>query len=111
VYTEGEPDSSASRFRVATSDLADLAWSPDSKLIAVWDSPLTHKVGIYKRDGSCVGNIEGYEGALGIRCVRWSPDSQLLAIGSFDQVQPSPPTLLDCTVPPSSATLLASRCS
>ena len=86
VYTEGEADSSAVRFRAGTSDLADMAWSPDSKLIAVWDSPLAYRVAVYQREGGCVGTYEAYDGALGIRCVQWSPDSQLLAIGSYDQV-------------------------
>jgi WD40 repeat protein len=87
IYTEGEPDSSATRIRSATSDLAGLAWAPDGKLLAVWDSPLSYTVAVYKRDGACVGRFQAYEGALGIRCVSWSPDSQLLAIGSYDQVR------------------------
>ena len=87
IYTEGEADSAAVRFRVATSDLAGLAWSPDSKMIAAWDSALTYNVVVHKKDGACVGKFQAYEGALGIRCVQWSPNSQLLGIGSYDQVR------------------------
>ena len=86
VYTEGEPDAKAARFRVSTRDLAGLAWSPTGETLAVWDSPLAYHVAVYKRDGMCVGQYQAYDGALGVRCVRWSPDGQLLAIGSYDQV-------------------------
>ena len=87
VYSEGEPDSSAVRIRTNTRDLADLAWSPDSKMIAAWDSPLAYRVSVYQPDGSLIGTFEAYEGALGVRSVQWSPDSQLLAVGSYDQVR------------------------
>ena len=87
IYSQRDPDIEPTRFRVATSDLADLAWAPDGSMLAVWDSALAYKVAVYRPDGACVGTYQAYDGALGIRCVTWSPDSQLLAIGSYDQVR------------------------
>lgn len=36
-------------------------------------------------DGRCIAYYSAYEFALGIKSVTWSPSSQFLAIGSFDQ--------------------------
>ena len=35
-----------------TSDLAGLAWSPDSTCLAAWDTSLSYKVLLFGRDGS-----------------------------------------------------------
>lgn len=72
-------------FPVETADLAGLSWSPDSAVLCIWDSILDYKVFLYSLDGRCLATYSAYEHALGIRCVRWSPTSQFLAIGSFDQ--------------------------
>ncbi len=72
-------------FQVDTSDLAGLSWSPDDKVLCVWDSVLNYKVFLYSIDGRCLATYSAYEHALGIKSVKWSPTSQFLAIGSFDQ--------------------------
>ena len=36
-------------------------------------------------DGRCLSKYSAYEFALGIKSVCWSPSSQFLAIGSFDE--------------------------
>ena len=72
-------------FPVETSDLAGLSWSPDAKVLCVWDSVLDYKVFLYSLDGRCLSTFSAYDHALGVKCVRWSPTSQFLAIGSFDQ--------------------------
>lgn len=72
-------------FKVDTSDLMGLSWSPDSKVLCIWDSVLDYKVLLYSLDGRCLATYSAYEHALGIKCVKWSPTSQFLAIGSFDQ--------------------------
>ncbi len=72
-------------FKVDTNDLAGLSWSPDGKVLCVWDSVLDYKVFLYSMDGRCLSTYSAYEHALGVKCVRWSPTSQFLAIGSFDQ--------------------------
>ena len=72
-------------FPVDTKDLAGLVWSPDGKVICIWDSVLDYKVLLYSIDGRCVASYSAYEHALGVKCVTWSPSSQFLAIGSYDQ--------------------------
>lgn len=72
-------------FQVETTDLTGLSWSPDSKVLCIWDSILDYKLYIYSIDGRCLATYSAYEHALGIKSVKWSPTSQFLAIGSFDQ--------------------------
>lgn len=72
-------------FAVDTTDLAGIAWSPDGRVLAVWDSVLDYKVLLYSMDGSCLGSYSAYEHALGVKTVSWAPSSQFLAIGSFDE--------------------------
>ncbi len=72
-------------FPVDTVDLAGLKWSPDDKVLCVWESPLCYKVLLYSLEGECLSSYSAYENALGIKTVKWSPTGQFLAIGSFDQ--------------------------
>lgn len=72
-------------FPVETADLTGLSWSPDGTVLCVWDSILDYKVFLYSLDGRCLSAYSAYEHALGVKCVRWSPTSQFLAIGSYDQ--------------------------
>lgn len=75
-----------SRTQVASMDASDLAWSPDSSKLAIWDSPLCYKVLVHAADGSSVGSYSAYNDGLGVRGVQWSPGGDLLAVGSYDQV-------------------------
>lgn len=43
-----------------------------------------YKVVLYSPDGTMIKTYSAYDDALGIRLIRWSPSSQLLAIGSYD---------------------------
>ena len=72
-------------FPVDTNDLAGVMWSPDGRVLCVWDSILEYKVMIYSLDGRSLASYSAYEQALGVKCVSWSPTSQFLVIGSFDQ--------------------------
>lgn len=72
-------------FPVATDDLVGLKWSPDGQVLCIWESMLNYKVMIYSLDGRCLASYSAYEQALGIKSVTWSPTSQFLAIGSYDQ--------------------------
>ena len=72
-------------FPVDTTDLAGLCWSPDGTTLCVWDSPLNYRVVLYSIEGLCLASYSAYENALGVKCVKWSPTSQFLAIGSYDQ--------------------------
>ncbi|KAH9513432.1 WD repeat-containing protein wrap73 [Bulinus truncatus] len=44
-----------------------------------------YKVVLYSLDGRCLSKFSAYDLALGIKAVTWSPSSQFLAIGSFDE--------------------------
>lgn len=46
---------------------------------------LQYKVFIYHPDGRLAKTYSAYDSGLGIKTVRWSPSSQFLAIGSYDQ--------------------------
>ncbi|KAJ3011799.1 UNVERIFIED_CONTAM: WD repeat-containing protein wrap73 [Siphonaria sp. JEL0065] len=72
-------------FPVDTSDLEDIAWSPDGRFIAVWDTILEYKVLIYSPDGRLVSSYSAYDTGLGIKSANWSPSAQFLAVGSFDE--------------------------
>lgn len=73
-------------FAVDTLDLADVQWSADDSAIVIWDSPLEYKVLIYSPDGRCLAKYQAYESGLGVKSVSWSPCSQFLAVGSYDQM-------------------------
>lgn len=85
IYTEGVPDDKCHRFRVSTSDADDFSWSPDGTIIAVCDSALHYSVFVYKAaDGGCLKRFQLSGKGLGLRAVHWTPNSQFLAIGSYD---------------------------
>ena len=66
---------------------------PQKSFASIWCSarwhclgfPLQYKLFLYSVDGRCLSSYQPYEFALGIKTVTWSPSSQFLAIGSFDQ--------------------------
>jgi len=72
-------------FETDTEDLSGLKWSPDGRVICAWDHCLWYKVLIYTIDGRCLSVYKAYEWALGVKRVVWSPTSQFLAVGSYDQ--------------------------
>eukprot|EP01147_Barroeca_monosierra_P008777 gene8777-1152_t len=73
------------RFPIETLDACDLAWSPNDHYISIWDSPLTYKLCVYTISGLLLKSYSAYTDALGIKTMSWSPSSQLLALGSYDQ--------------------------
>lgn len=44
-----------------------------------------YKVLLYSLDGRLLSSYRAYEWPLGIKSIAWSPSSQFLAIGSFDE--------------------------
>jgi len=72
-------------FATDTKDSADLAFSSNGCMIAIWDSKLEYKVAIYSLDGRFISAYSAYDFALGVKCVTWTPSNQFLAIGSYDQ--------------------------
>uniref|UniRef100_A0A3P8TAM6 WD repeat containing, antisense to TP73 n=1 Tax=Amphiprion percula TaxID=161767 RepID=A0A3P8TAM6_AMPPE len=72
-------------FETETQDLAGLEWSPNGCVLAVWDSCLEYMVLLYSLDGRLLSTYSAYEWSLGVKSVSWSPSSQFLAIGSYDE--------------------------
>eukprot|EP00051_Salpingoeca_urceolata_P008323 m.105111 g.105111 ORF g.105111 m.105111 type:complete len:282 (+) comp15691_c0_seq1:2072-2917(+) len=72
-------------FAVATHRAAGLSWSPDDRSICVWDSTLDYLVAVYAPNGHELGQYSAYKDGLGIKSISWSPCSQLLAVGSYDE--------------------------
>ena len=82
------------QFPVGTSDLEDIAWSPDCACIVAWDTCLTYKLVVFDPQGEILTAYTAYPNALGIKSVGWSPSGQMLAVGSFDQAGHSPLVVL-----------------
>ncbi|KAJ3412423.1 WD repeat-containing protein wrap73 [Chytridiales sp. JEL 0842] len=72
-------------FPVDTSDLEDLAWSPNGRFIAVWESLLEYNIIIYHPDGRKVASYSAYNPGLGLKSLHWSASSQFIALGSYDE--------------------------
>lgn len=72
-------------FESETQDLAGIEWSPNGCVLAVWDTCLEYKVLLYSLDGRLLSTFSAYEWSLGVKSVMWSPSSQFLAIGSYDE--------------------------
>jgi WD40 repeat protein len=72
------------KFPVETRDATDLALSPDSQVIALWESSVEYSIYFYSLDGRKLSQYTPYNDFLGIRTVTWSGEG-LLAIGSYDQ--------------------------
>lgn len=72
-------------FATDTKDSSDLSFSPNSCMIAIWDSKLEYKVVIYSLDGRFISSYSAYDFALGLKSVSWTPSNQFLAVGSYDQ--------------------------
>uniref|UniRef100_A0A8B9HQF0 WD repeat containing, antisense to TP73 n=1 Tax=Astyanax mexicanus TaxID=7994 RepID=A0A8B9HQF0_ASTMX len=72
-------------FETETQDLSGVEWSPNGCVLAAWDSCLEYKMLLYSLDGRLLSTYSAYEWSLGIKSVAWSPSSQFLAIGSYDE--------------------------
>ncbi|XP_009073310.1 PREDICTED: WD repeat-containing protein WRAP73, partial [Acanthisitta chloris] len=72
-------------FDTETQDLCGIEWAPNGCVLAAWDTCLEYKLLLYSLDGRLLSSFRAYEWPLGIKAVAWSPSSQFLAIGSFDE--------------------------
>jgi len=72
------------QFQIESSDCADISWSPDERYIAAWDNALEYRQLVYLPNGSLLSKYSAYEHQLGIKTVSWSPSSQFIAAGSYD---------------------------
>lgn len=74
------------QFQVATTDLEDIAWSPDAACLVAWDTCLSYSLTVFTPEGETLAKYSAYSNALGVKTVQWAPSGQMLIIGSFDQV-------------------------
>ncbi|XP_014739407.1 PREDICTED: WD repeat-containing protein WRAP73 isoform X1 [Sturnus vulgaris] len=72
-------------FDTETQDLFGIEWAPNGCVLAAWDTCLEYKVLLYSLDGRLLSSYRAYEWPLGVKSIAWSPSSQFLAIGSFDE--------------------------
>lgn len=85
----------AKRIAVETQDLGDFAWSADDRSLCVWESShMPYKVMFYPLSASSTTttaaapqkkSFSAYKDQLSIKTVAWSPDTQYIAVGSYDQ--------------------------
>lgn len=98
------------QFLLYTNDAIEAIWSPCAKFIAIWESTLEYKVQIYSPLGhlQCIYQLDSspFEveschqtlysptkgeltkiagGGMGIRQIKWNPQSNLLALGGYDE--------------------------
>lgn len=72
-----------------TVDAQGVKWSPDGRWIAIWDvASCGYKVLVYTADGHLFKTYDGGQTfdniSLGVRSVRWHPQSEFLAVGDFE---------------------------
>ncbi|XP_075695518.1 WD repeat-containing protein WRAP73 [Rhinoderma darwinii] len=72
-------------FETDTQDVTGIDWAPNGCVLAVWDTCLEYKVLLYSLDGRLLSSYSAYEWSLGIKSVAWSPSSQFLCVGSYDE--------------------------
>ncbi|NXH18767.1 WRP73 protein, partial [Bucco capensis] len=72
-------------FDTETQDLCGIEWSPNGCVLAAWDSCLEYKILLYSLDGRLLSTYQAYQWSLGIKSIAWSPSSQFLAVGSYDE--------------------------
>lgn len=77
-------------FDPATVEAQGLRWSPDGQWLAVWDATSSgYKVLIYTADGHLFKTYRGGQDAhnigLGVKSSKWSPETELLAIGDYNE--------------------------
>uniref|UniRef100_A0A8C4Q297 WD repeat containing, antisense to TP73 n=1 Tax=Eptatretus burgeri TaxID=7764 RepID=A0A8C4Q297_EPTBU len=72
-------------FATDTEDLAGLIWSPNGCVLCIWEASTEYKVLVYSADGRVLFAYSAYCWALGVKAVAWSPSSQFLAVGSYDE--------------------------
>ncbi|KAL8278653.1 hypothetical protein RQP46_008945 [Phenoliferia psychrophenolica] len=84
-----------------SSDVADLAWSPCGRYLAVWESLTDYILHIYTPDGRLISTFTPYATTLssddrreerstsgwvglGVRTVKWHPSGDWIAVGGWD---------------------------
>ena len=73
-------------FALSTLDAVSFQWSPKSQFLVVKDSSDHHLLEVVDLNSSSVVSYSAYEGFLGINEVAISPNSYIIAFGSFDKI-------------------------
>lgn len=90
---------------LTTVDAQGIRWSSDGRWLAVWEIPsMGFKVLIYTADGHlykiCSGGQDADNIGLGVKTLKWSPNSNILAIGDSNQRAVLLPTSFVSKLPP-----------
>jgi len=72
-------------FVIEDSDLEEILWSPDGRYLAIINNSLEYNVYIYYPDGRLIKKYTTNEIGLGVKSANWSPSTQILAIGDYNQ--------------------------
>ena len=73
-------------FNLSTLDAKKLHWSPNSQYVVVQDSSDHHLLQVVDVQSSVITSYAAYEGFLGINQIAISPNSVIIALGSFDNI-------------------------
>ncbi len=76
-----QPAGIAALTQTEVAEVADLAWAPDGKVLA-----LAGPQGISLRDGRTLAEVQAIEAGAAVRAVAFSPDGRLLAAGTRGNV-------------------------
>jgi len=62
-----------------------MEWSPNGHYLCVWDSPADCSVHIFNISGQLLQTFAPYDDFLGVKTVRWAPNSKVLAVATYDE--------------------------
>ena len=68
-------------------DLQGIEWSPSNDVLCLWENCYEYKIIFYTLDGKLLNlyRSESKHLTLGVRCARWSPTGQIIAVGDYDE--------------------------
>ncbi|UJR30304.1 hypothetical protein I4U23_017841 [Adineta vaga] len=68
-------------------DLQGIEWSPIADVLCLWENSYEYKIVFYTLDGQLLNiyKAENDRLSLGVRCARWSPTGQVIAVGDYEE--------------------------
>ncbi|KAF9015498.1 WD repeat-containing protein 8 [Cyathus striatus] len=85
IYDASESYKLVRHFPLSTSCLGSLSLSPNGNYLAVWEGSLEYKLYIVTLAGTTVASFSPEpDPGFGIRCVSWSPNGMMVAVGGWD---------------------------
>lgn len=73
------------RIQLDFFDAAEVKWTPNNANLVVWDGLLNYRLVVHSHILGQMLKYEPYKWALGIKTVKISNNSLLIAIGSYDE--------------------------